>query len=295
MDCSRKQTCQRHTPRITARPASGSLEDPKHQPRIPTEGKPPNPPPHPTNALIHPQVRVLFNQQGSMHTDIAPTPTLPLSTLYPSTFPAPSTEPPKPFTPSPKTGGALTLGPSDATVTKPTPWILTLDTSPTPPSPHTLLKTTHRAHYDAARARSQPATPPPGPNQLHEVLLWNTVDEMTEGSFTSVYFFRGGRWVTPPVGVPQRQEEEDGSAVVDEGELREPFAGRWGHSVRSAKAVAGSGGQRGTTRRWALKKGLCMEEPVGRGTVRVGEEVWVSNGVRGFGRGRVVEARGTVG
>jgi 4-amino-4-deoxychorismate lyase len=149
---------------------------------------------------------------------------------------------------------------------------------------------------------------------LSEVMLFNEVSEMTEGSMTSLYFFRGGRWVTPPVGVPAgefssstlrssepRSELEGGVAASnipgregkegwdqrqDEGELRKPFLGRWGHSVRSAKV--GAGGQRGTTRRWALGQGMCMEEPVSVDTVEVGEEVWVSNGVRGFGFGRVV-------
>jgi len=37
-----------------------------------------------------------------------------------------------------------------------------------------------------------------------------------------------------------------------------------------------------------LGSGFCMEEPVGIETVSVGEGVWVSNGVRGFGFGRVV-------
>jgi 4-amino-4-deoxychorismate lyase len=110
---------------------------------------------------------------------------------------------------------------------------------------------------------------------------------------TSLYLFRGGRWVTPPVGVPAGEftgetlkSAEGQKRTEDEGELRKPFAGRWGHSVRSAKV--GAGGQRGTSRRWALKKGFCMEEPVGRGTVEVGEGVWVSNGVRGFGFGKIV-------
>ncbi|KAK7732165.1 Aminodeoxychorismate lyase [Botryosphaeria dothidea] len=269
------------------------------------------------------KVRVLFNRDGAMQTDIATTPPLQLSSLYPATFTPPSPQPPPPaFTPSPKTGGALALGPDDAlkpAASPKTSWILTVDTAPTPTSPHTLLKTTHRAHYDAAKQRSVPdeAAVPAG-GQLHEVLLWNSVGEMTEGSFTSAYFFRGGRWVTPPVGVPNNvsddddDDDDDGEAAVekgkkeeddagtleqvprsvaDEGELREPFAGRWGHSIRSVKATAVSGGQRGTTRRWALKKGLCMEEPVSRETVKIGEEVWVSNGVRGFGLGRVVEAK----
>ncbi|KAB2578705.1 hypothetical protein DBV05_g2566 [Lasiodiplodia theobromae] len=264
------------------------------------------------------KVRVLFNRSGEMHTDIITTPGIPLSSLYPATFTTPpsSNPPSKQFIPSPKTGGALLLGPDDslATSSPKSTWILTIDTAPTPTSPHTLLKTTHRAHYDAARARSVPAAPTPAGN-LHEVLLWNSVGEMTEGSFTSAYFYRGGRWVTPPVGVPNNvssssekaggedkdaegeregtvsQQRSSCSKFSDEGELREPFPGRWGHSIRSVKAVAGAGGQRGTTRRWALKKGLCMEEPVARETVEVGEWVWVSNGVRGFGLGRVVETK----
>ena len=117
---------------------------------------------------------------------------------------------------------------------------------------------------------------------------------------TSLYLYRGGRWVTPPVGVPAGHlalADTDAAAPAfptpgknpneDEGELRVPFPGRWGHSVRSEKV--GSGGQRGTTRRWALGKGLCMEEPVFRETVEIGEGMWVSNGVRGFGFGKVVE------
>jgi hypothetical protein len=32
-----------------------------------------------------------------------------------------------------------------------------------------------------------------------------------------------------------------------------------------------------------------MEEPVGIDTIQVGEGVWVSNGVVGFGFGRVIE------
>jgi 4-amino-4-deoxychorismate lyase len=86
--------------------------------------------------------------------------------------------------------------------------------------------------------------------------------------------------------IPGRQDAERWDQRQDEGELRKPFLGRWGHSVRSAKV--GAGGQRGTTRRWALGQGMCMEEPVSVDTVEVGEDVWVSNGVRGFGFGRVV-------
>ncbi|KAJ9658637.1 Aminodeoxychorismate lyase [Coniosporium apollinis] len=282
------------------------------------------------------KVRVLFNRAGELKVDCVPVPRVPLETLYPKSLNPPSgsnttctQQPSKPFKPSPLTGGALELGPEDRVISgstsKPIPptWLLTLDTEPTPSSPHTALKTTHRPHYDAARARALPS-PSSGPGrtgaqstttgtEMYETLLYNECDEITEGSLTSVYFFRGGRWVTPPVGVPAdlsrrarsltSASSTDGTSDAlteeatpenpyrenrDEGELRRPFPGRWGHSVRSEK-VAGGGGQRGTTRRWALQKALCVEEPVGKDTVRVGEGVWVSNGVRGFGYGTVIK------
>lgn len=232
-----------------------------------------------------------------MTVEMSVVPAVPLSTLYP-----PSLDPPNPktkphpantFTPSPLTGGALTLGPTDslpAATSTPPPsppqWTLKLDTTPTPSSPFTVLKTTQREMYDSSRSRALPENP--AAPAYREVMLFNEVNELTEGTISSLYLYRGGRWVTPPVGVPSGEftsrtlKEPNG----DEGELRKPFAGRWGHSVRSAKV--GAGGQRGTSRRWALGKGYCMEEPVGVDTVRVGEGVWVSSGVRGFGYGRVV-------
>lgn len=244
-----------------------------------------------------------------MTIDFAPTPSVPLSTLYPASFDPPrsTSKPPshpaKPspptFQPSPLTGGALTLGPTDelpspASESPPPPpeYHLRLDTQPTPTSSFTSLKTTVREQYDAARSRALPVNPAGAP--YAEVILYNSTDELTEGTLTTIYVFRGGRWVTPPVGVPageftaQVLKDAEGESVdLDEGELRRPFAGRWGHSVRSAKV--GAGGQRGTSRRWALKKGFCMEEPISVGTVEVGEGVWISSGVRGFAFGRVVE------
>ncbi|KAH7337917.1 hypothetical protein BKA66DRAFT_615117 [Pyrenochaeta sp. MPI-SDFR-AT-0127] len=243
------------------------------------------------------KLRVLFNKAADITVDISAIPKLPLSTLYPPSFDLPKSDPkPHPantFTPSPLTGGALTLGPDHslpaATSSLPSPpqWIVRLDTAPTPSSPFTLLKTTKRDMYNESRGRALP-TNIKEPTYT-EVMLYNEVNELTEGSITSLYLFRGGRWVTPPVGVPSGQFTSktlrDGNE--DEGELRMPFAGRWGHSVRSAKV--GAGGQRGTSRRWALGKGYCMEEPVSIDTVSVGEGVWVSSGVRGFGFGKVVE------
>ncbi|EOA87867.1 uncharacterized protein SETTUDRAFT_149924 [Exserohilum turcica Et28A] len=243
------------------------------------------------------KLRLLFDKAANLTVEFTDIPAVPLSTLYPPSLDPPNSKGPQTaatgFEPSPLTGGALTLGPDDSlpasTSTPPPPpeWNIKLDTAPTPSSPFTLLKTTKRDMYDQSRERALPENPK-GP-AYREVMLYNEVNELTEGTLTSLYLFRGGRWVTPPVGVPSgeftsKTLKDDGA---DEGELRKPFAGRWGHSTRSAKV--GAGGQRGTSRRWALGSGYCMEEPVSIDTVQVGEGVWVSNGVRGFGFGRVVE------
>lgn len=242
------------------------------------------------------KLRILFDKAANLTVELTPIPLVPLSTLYPPSFDVPSPPQPHPantFTPSPLTGGVLTLGPTDSlpanSSTPPSPpeWTIKLDILPTPSSPFTLLKTTQRSMYDTSRSRALPSEP--AGSVYREVMLYNEVRELTEGTLTSLYLFRGGRWVTPPVGVPSG--DFSGTTLKDdnedEGELRTPFAGRWGHSVRSAKV--GAGGQRGTSRRWALGKGFCMEEPISIETVRVGEKLWVSNGVRGFGVAIVVE------
>lgn len=43
----------------------------------------------------------------------------------------------------------------------------------------------------------------------------------------------------------------------------------------------------GTTRRYALEQGLCEEGIVMKDSIKVGEKVVLSNGVRGFGWGIV--------
>lgn len=78
----------------------------------------------------------------------------------------------------------------------------------------------------------------------------NLSEEIMEGSISTPYFQRGKNWVTP---------------------------------------AARQGGNVGTTRRWAMEKGLCIEGVVERRSVKVGEVVWLSNGVRGWGWGIVEE------
>jgi 4-amino-4-deoxychorismate lyase len=74
-------------------------------------------------------------------------------------------------------------------------------------------------------------------------VLVNPSGELMEGSVTSVYFFRDGKWVTPSVA---------------------------------------SGGQIGTTRRWLIERGYCIEGIVKAESLQDGEMCWISNGLRGL-------------
>lgn len=76
-----------------------------------------------------------------------------------------------------------------------------------------------------------------------EVLLFNTCNEVMECSLSTPYFFRDRKWVTPPLC---------------------------------------SGGHAGVTRRLALERRLCKEEIILVESLRHGEDMWISNGVRGF-------------
>lgn len=99
--------------------------------------------------------------------------------------------------------------------------------------------------YDLARTRANILDLA----EKKEVLLTSTNNhEIMEGSLTSPYFYRDGKWTTPPVE---------------------------------------SGGQRGATRRWALENGICVEGVVTVESLVDGEECWISNGVKGFIAGEV--------
>ena len=84
---------------------------------------------------------------------------------------------------------------------------------------------------------------------LKEVLLYNPDNEILDGSTSTPYFYRDGRWVTP---------------------------------------ASASGGLQGTTRRWALENGLCVEGTIDKDSVEIGEIVWFSNAVKGFFHGVMV-------
>ena len=125
-------------------------------------------------------------------------------------------------------------------------WRFALDKQATAPSSFTTFKTTSRDAYDAARARLKIV----GYTKKKEVLLWNELEEIMEGSMTSVFVWRGEEegWYTP---------------------------------------AAASGGQQGTVRRWALETGRVREGVVKRDELPEGSWIAIGNGVRGFWGGRI--------
>jgi 4-amino-4-deoxychorismate lyase len=122
-------------------------------------------------------------------------------------------------------------------------WRVFVDTQATYPSGFTTHKTTAREDYTAARLRAGIESPA----DTAEVLIVNHAGEIMEGSITTPYFRARGTsdqaWFTPPLS---------------------------------------SGGNDGTTRRYALTQGFCTERTLDRAELIDGEECWLSNGVRGF-------------
>lgn len=128
-------------------------------------------------------------------------------------------------------------------------WRVYIDTEVTTPSAFTTHKTTAREDYTAARLRAGISSP----TETAEVLVVNPDGEIMEGSITTPYFRRresdGPAWCTPPLS---------------------------------------SGGNDGTTRRYALGQGFCTEQLITKADLVDGEECWLSNGVRGFMKGVLV-------
>ena len=193
------------------------------------------------------KVRVLLSHNGEITIESNPAAKVGEWNLFPVQLPPPKSVQPK-MKVSPLTGGALTVGEGDKVHGNPdmdNVWDIIPDTARTTPSPYTTYKTTNRNMYNAARERV-------GIKDMaekKEVLIISDKDgEIMEGSLTSVFFWRDGKWVTPSIS---------------------------------------SGGQAGTSRRLALEKGFCVEGVVKLDSLVDGEECWISSGVRGFGFGRV--------
>ncbi|KAF2093819.1 hypothetical protein NA57DRAFT_80821 [Rhizodiscina lignyota] len=219
------------------------------------------------------KIRAIFTSTGYMTAEISSVPSVSKEALYPSTLlpPPPASELPsiKPFKPSAATGGALHTT-SSSNPSQPT-WHITLDTQPTTSGPYNTFKTLNRKAYEEARERVLPTARKEYQQYAnHEVLMYDENGSASETSLCSVYFWRGGKWVTPPVthlpyDVKKSGNGHHGPGAGQEGD-KKMF--RWG--------------QRGTTRRYALAEGLCKEEDVKTKDLKPGEVCWISNGVRGF-------------
>ncbi|KAI1186819.1 putative 4-amino-4-deoxychorismate protein [Nemania serpens] len=182
------------------------------------------------------RAKVLIDRDGTLSVVKGPTAPVHLNNLFPSYLPAPS-------------GHMSKDSPIDGRVPERNfEFEVVVDGQATTKSEFTHFKTTHRPMYDGARHRANILNAA----DKREVLLVNEDDgSIMEGSITTPYFWRNGRWVTPPV-------------------------------PREFNMVQGSGGNSGTTRRWAIEKALVVEETVHADSLVDGEECWISNGVRGF-------------
>lgn len=156
------------------------------------------------------RVRVSFSEEGEITVTAAPIPAVPLANLLPQKLPVPGSLLPSS---SGDEEGQYVLPGKDGE------YEVVLDSQRTPSSEFTHFKTTKRPMYDSARQRAHISL-----SDKKEVLTVNHKDgTIMEGSVTTPYFWRGGRWVTPPVSAQYSPED-------------------------------GSGGQNGTTRRWVLEK-----------------------------------------
>lgn len=149
------------------------------------------------------RVKILLSPEGHLSCEAGAVSPVPLENLFPTRLPPPD---------------AAIIGgdPSREPL-----YEVLVDTERTPRSEHTHFKTTWRQVYDGARTRAALRL-----TDEKEVLLVNENDgSIMEGSISSPYFWRNGRWVTPPV----------------------PSSFSW---------EAETGGQDGTTRRWALERSV---------------------------------------
>lgn len=74
-------------------------------------------------------------------------------------------------------------------------WNVMLDTQPTETDLYTTLKTSHRVAYDRPRQAAGLT-----PSDTTEIILYNELDEVIDGTIMTVYFFRDNKWVTPKRG-----------------------------------------------------------------------------------------------
>ncbi|KAI0505952.1 putative 4-amino-4-deoxychorismate protein [Xylaria bambusicola] len=156
--------------------------------------------------------KILINEHGALSIVERPTGPVHLNNLFPSHLPAPLHHDTQHPLEARREASRVPERNFD--------YEILVDGQRTTQSEFTHFKTTHRPMYEEARHRAGINSPA----DKKEVLLINHRDgSIMEGSITTPYFWRNGRWVTPPVA-----EEFD--------------------------MARGSGGNRGTSRRWALER-----------------------------------------
>ncbi|KAK7943719.1 aminodeoxychorismate lyase [Apiospora aurea] len=188
------------------------------------------------------RVKVTLGRDGQLAHEAAPINNVPLQNLFPTALPG--------LLVTDVQGDRFDHG--EKVATRGAEWQVLVDGKSTESSEYTHFKTTERRVYDDARNRVELR-----PTDMREVLLVNATNgQVMEASLTTPYFWRGGKWVTPPV-------------------------------PRNFVQGEGSGGNNGTSRRWALERGLAIEEATLANDLVDGEECWLSNGARGFMPGRV--------
>lgn len=197
--------------------------------------------PHP-KAADPMRVKVLLSYEGQLGIETSVVPTTQLANLFPSALPAPE-----------DMDGAAEVETRIGQLKLLPHYEVCVDDNVTHRSEYTHYKTTRREMYDQARYR---AALKPTDATKEVLIVSQATGAVMEGSLTTPYFWRGGKWVTPSVSRKFSQED-------------------------------GSGGQDGTTRRWALEMNLAVEDDIKASSVAEGEWVWLSNGVRGFVVGKI--------
>jgi 4-amino-4-deoxychorismate lyase len=160
-----------------------------------------------TTSLVRSQeaplrVKVTISEEGVLKCDSSAVPKAPLENLFPRQLPVPGAE----------------VEDGNGLPSREVTYEVVVDGNRTQRSEYTHFKTSQRDMYDEARRRADIRL-----GDKKEVLLVEADGDVMEGSTTTPYFSRNGRWVTPPV------------------------------SSRFSSAD-GSGGNDGTTRRWALQR-----------------------------------------
>ena len=164
------------------------------------------PPPRGEEETQQLRVKVTVSEDGVLGCETSTATQTPLENLFPVRLPEPGTV----------AGGGD--GGGSGLPSKEVVYEVVLDPARTERSEYTHFKTSQRMWYDEARQRARIKL-----GDLKEVLIVGEDGEVMEGSTTTPYFWRNGRWVTPPVS--SRYSSADGS-----------------------------GGNDGTTRRWALQR-----------------------------------------